>query len=81
MFSSDKLLTVNGVVFVMDRQGKKLVRQDVMLADTVKSTIAQSGRPSKKQAMNSSSRLVPKQVMIGDQAYVRTKRGNLVRAA
>ena len=61
----DKLLTVNGVVFVMDRQGKKLVRQDVMVADAVK---------NKKEAS------VPKNIMIGNQAYVRTKGGNLVRA-
>lgn len=65
---ADKLLTVNGVVFVMDRHGKKLVRQDVMLANAAKTA------PKPKKA-------VPKTVMIGDQAYVRTKGGNLVRAA
>jgi hypothetical protein len=78
--STNGELTINGVTFIADRTGRKLVRKESESSST--NAIAAVDVKGKGKAISDdSSASTPSKTSINGQAYVRTKSGNLISTA
>ncbi|CAD6579966.1 MAG: hypothetical protein CYPHOPRED_001050 [Cyphobasidiales sp. Tagirdzhanova-0007] len=68
-------IVINGLTFISDASGMKLVRKDSLVANSALTKTRQVDKSSNKAAMHKST---PVKTSVGGQSYVRTKSGNLL---
>lgn len=82
--STNGELTINGVTFIADRTGRKLVRKESESGSTDATAFTGVDVKGKGKAISSedsSAASTPSKTSINGQAYVRTKSGNLISTA